>query len=82
MRQGGPRRHLEEYMAAVETRGGDYGLKIHWGRVCLPRTGTQQQVKAPDGSASQPKNSMLYLGALIDSGGAFGGELNRKLGAA
>ena len=47
------RSHIEEYIAAVKTQGGDYGLQIHSGKVCLLRTGTLQQFETLDGSVLQ-----------------------------
>ncbi len=62
--------HLEEYMAAVEKKGGDYGLQMHWGKVCLVRVGVDTPVRSPGGECIPAQPSMLYLGYLAN--GKFG----------
>ena len=42
--------HIEEYMAAVERKGLDYGLQVHWGEVHLVTVCASKSVSAPDGS--------------------------------
>ena len=46
--------HLEEYMAAVEKCGADYGLQVHWGKVHLVPVGTTQRVRGPSGQPIPP----------------------------
>ena len=74
--------HLEEYMAAVEKKGGDYGLQMHWGKVCLIRVGADTPVHKPRGEHIPAKPSMLYLGSTVHANGKFGCEVSRKIGAA
>ena len=75
-------RHIEEYMAAVERSGLDYGLQIHWGKVNLVSIGHQAAVRSPEGKDVKPQPSMLYLGSTIHMDGKFGPELSRKIGLA
>jgi hypothetical protein len=42
-------KHIEEYMAAVEQKGLDYGLQVHWGKIHLVRVCSAEAVKAPSG---------------------------------
>jgi hypothetical protein len=74
--------HLEEYMAAVEERGRDYGLQVHWGKVHLISVGTDTSIRSPSGAEITPKDSMLYLGSTIHADGKYGCEVSRKIGAA
>ena len=74
--------YVEEYMAAVEQRGFDYGLKLHWGKVQLVSVGADLPVTAPNGDSIQPVESMLYLGATLHRNGKFSCELARKIGKA
>ena len=75
--------HLEEYMARVEEKGRDYGLQMHWGKVCLVRVGfASHQVHTPQGEPIQAQDSMLYLGSTVHANGKFGCEISRKIGAA
>eukprot|EP00973_Karenia_brevis_P044169 6119247-Karenia_brevis.AAC.1 len=41
--------HIEEYMTAVEQRGKDYGLQIHWGKVCFVPVRSRTPVRSPNG---------------------------------
>ena len=75
-------KHVEEYMAAVEKRGLDYGLQVHWGKVHFVPVNTTDSIRAPSGDLIAPQESMLYLGATIHADGKFGCEVSRKLGAA
>ena len=75
-------KHLQEYMAAVEQCGRQYGLEIHWGKVHYVPVSSEQCVKSPAGETIQPKESMIYLGATIHGDGRFGSEVSRKIGAA
>ena len=74
--------HIQEYMAAVEHKGRDYGLEVHWGKVHLVKIGSDAEVRAPTGERIQPTDSMMYLGTTIHSNGKFGCEVGRKIGAA
>ena len=74
--------HLEEYMAAVEEKGRDYGLQVHWGKVHLISIDLEVQIRAPSGDAIPPKTSMLHLGSTIHADGKYGCEVSRKIGAA
>ena len=64
-------RHVEEYLAAVEQRGKEYGLQIHWGKVALVPVGAAASMRAPSGEIITPSASMLYLGATIHADGQF-----------
>ena len=74
--------NVEEYMAAVESKGKDYGLQVHWGKVHLITVGSTTPVKSPTGAEIPPQDSMLYLGSTIHKNGKFGCEISRKNGAA
>ena len=72
---------MEEYMAAVEAKGAEYGLQIHWGKVVLLPVCARGKVHAPDGSQLEPSDSMVYC-ASVHAGGKFSQEVARKLGKA
>ena len=74
--------HIEEYMAQVELKGRDYGLQVHWGKVCLVKVCVDSPVHGPNGQVLEAKDSMLYLGSTIHANGKFGCEVSRKIGAA
>ena len=74
--------HIEEYMAAVEAKGMDYGLQVHWGKVHLVGVCSAASIKSPTGDEIKSKSSILYLGAPIHADGKFGCEVSRKIGAA
>ena len=74
--------HVEEYMAAVEKKGLDYGLQIHWGKVHLISVGSEAPVRTPAGDTIPTAESLLYLGSTIHRNGKFGSEISRKIGAA
>jgi len=74
--------HVEEYMAAVEEKGRDYGLQVHWGKVHLICVGAASTVRAPTGNAIPQEASMIYLGSTIHTDGKFACEISRKIGAA
>ena len=68
-------------MARVEEKGRDYGLQMHWGKVCLVRVGSAtQQLHTPQGEPIQAQDSMLYLGSTVHANGKFGCEISRKIG--
>ena len=60
----------------------DYGLQIHWGKVALGTVCTQTPVRDPSGQIIASKESMLYLGSTVHSGGKFGCEISRRVGSA
>ena len=62
-------KHIEEYMEAVEQRGMDYGLQVHWGKVHLVPVGAMTPIHAPNGAVIRAQESMLYLGATIHADG-------------
>ena len=74
--------HLQEYMAAVEKCGADYGLQIHWGKVHLVPVGSEQDIHGPAGQEIPPQESMVYLGSSIHAGGKSSSEVARKIGCA
>ena len=74
--------HIEEYMAQVELKGRDYGLQVHWGKVCLVKVCADSPIHGPSGQVLEAKDSMLYLGSTIHANGKFGCEVSRKIGAA
>jgi hypothetical protein len=74
--------HIEEYMAAVERAGLEYGLQIHWGKVGLVAIGRHAPVHAPAGEEIKMQDSMVYLGSTIHKDGKFASEISRKIGAA
>jgi hypothetical protein len=47
--------YVEEYMAAIEKVGFDYGLQIHWGKVNLLAIGICAKVRSPTGQEIVPK---------------------------
>ena len=75
-------RDLEEYMAAIEKKGSDYGLQIHWGKVHLVPVRTADPVQTPRGEFLPAGESMVYLGSTLHASGKFGCEMSRKIGAA
>ena len=46
--------NVEKYMAAVELKGKDYGLQVHWGKVHSITVGTTTPVKSPTGAGIPP----------------------------
>ena len=62
--------HVEEYMAAVERCGLDYGLQLHWGKTQLVSVGTLvDRVRTPEGDEIVPSDSLVYLGATVHGNG-------------
>jgi len=74
--------HVEEYMAAIEKQGHEYGLQVHWGKTQLVTACIQQQLTCPNGQPLPNSQSMIYLGSTIHSNGKFSSEVARKLGIA
>jgi hypothetical protein len=74
--------HVEEYMAAVERCGQEYGLSIHWGKVHFLAVPSDHNLKAPDGRTLPCHQSILYLGCTIHRTGKFTVEVTRKIGTA
>jgi hypothetical protein len=50
--------HIEEYMAQVELKGRDYGLQVHWGKVCLVKVCADSPIHGPSGQVLEAKDSM------------------------
>ena len=75
-------RHVEEYMATIESCGHHYGLEIHWGKGQGLTACTDAAVHDPSGNCIQPSDSMLYLGAMVHSNGRAHTEVGRRIGAA
>jgi len=74
--------HVEEYAQAVERAGGNYGMKLHWGKTQAMCVGDAGSLRSPDGAAFEDTGSMQYLGALLAGNGRIDSELSRKIGTA
>ena len=73
---------VETYLAAVVAKGSEFGLALHFGKTQLLRVRSVEDVHLPSGEAVAGKNSMVYLGGLLHSGGRPEHELSRRLGLA
>ena len=73
---------VQEYMAAVQKVGLEYGLEIHWGKVHDVGVCTDQSVRDPSGNVVQSKESMVYLGSSLHSSGRSVSEISRRIGGA
>ena len=73
---------LSRFMSAVSACGNQHGLQLHWGKLQLMNVRTSGMIKRPDGTAIEPTNIIVYLGASISDDGRVGKELARRLGMA
>ena len=73
---------LSRFMSAVSACGNQHGLQLHWGKLQLMNVRTSGVIKRPDGTAIEPTNDIVYLGASISDDGRVGKELARRLGMA
>ena len=71
---------VEQFIAAIERTGREYGLSLHWGKVQLVKVRNNATVAAPDGKPFDPVDSMVYLGSLVHKDGRASAELSRRIG--
>ena len=73
---------LQEFAAAIERTGINYGMSLHWGKTQALSVCTDTRIRSPDGEELEGRSSVSYLGALVTSDGRADSEISRKLGAA
>jgi hypothetical protein len=73
---------VSEFLAAVATAGGHYGMSLHFGKLHLLQVGCQASITLPTQDALQPEASIEYLGTVLDESGKIGSELGRRIGRA
>ena len=62
---GGDDQHLNEYLHAVATAGGKYGMELHWGKFQVLAIQCSPRISATDGSELPVKSRMGYLGTIM-----------------
>jgi hypothetical protein len=73
---------VEEFAAAVEKAGNNYGMTLHWGKTQALSICTDSGLRRPDVSRIESKGSLQYLGGCISDDGRVDSELSRKIGVA
>ena len=74
--------HVAAYMEAIRAAGQNYGLAFNWRKLEVMPIRCEALFHQPDGTQIGEKDSLVYLGSLLDKAGNIGSELNRRLGAA
>ena len=74
--------HVEEYAAAVESTGAEFGMVLHWDKTQAIAIGSHDCLHTSTGMPIENKDSMTYLGALLTADGRSDSELSRRLGLA
>ena len=69
-------------MLAVQEAGKNYGLAFNWGKLEALPVRCVADIRRPDGAQIPQKDSMAYLGGLLDSSGSSSSELSRRIGMA
>jgi hypothetical protein len=76
-------KHLEEYLRAVYEAGRRYGMELHFGKFQMITTSRSPvSVGLPDGSRTEAKVSMEYLGSILQGDGLADSEVRRRIGIA
>jgi len=73
---------VEEYAAAVEKAGSEFGLCLHWGKTQALAVCADGILRDPQGNRVEDTGSMVYLGALLTADGRADSELSRRIGLA
>jgi len=73
---------VEEYAAAVEKAGAEFGLCLHWGKTQAVSVCSSEPLHSPQGDLIKDTGSMIYLGGLLTADGHADLELSRRIGAA
>jgi len=66
----------------MESAGKNYGLAFNWRKLEVLPIRCEAAFYKPDGAPIDQKDSIVYLGSLLDKAGNIGSELNRRLGMA
>ena len=74
--------HVEKFLAAVESSGANFGLKLHADKFHLLCARCTEQIRHTDGKGVCPEEELRYLGASISDDGRIQTELGRRLGMA
>eukprot|EP00959_Pyramimonas_sp_CCMP1952_P414581 8686407-Pyramimonas_sp.AAC.1 len=69
-------------MQAIQGRGKNYGLAFNWDKMEALPVRCETDIRRPDGAQIPEKDSIVYLGGLLDSSGSSGAELSRRNGMA
>ena len=65
---------VEEYAAAVEKAGSEFGLCLHWGKTQALAVCADGILRDPQGNRVEDTGSMVYLGALLTADGRTDSE--------
>ena len=75
-------KHLQSFLAAVESAGRYFGLELHDGKLQLLQVQTNERVRSTSGKDLTGSKSLQYLGSSLSADGRVGSELSRRIGAA
>ena len=73
---------VEEFAAAVEAAGADFGMSLHWDKTHALSIRSDYPLHGPDGKVVVDTGSLVYLGGLISADGRADSEISRRLGMA
>ena len=74
--------NIQSYMQAVSEAGQNYGLSFNWSKLEVMSMAGPCLIPTPTGGVIKQKDSIVYLGSLLQSDGSAGSELSRRLGEA
>ena len=74
--------HVEEFAAAVERAGLEFGMSLHRGKTQALSVCTETRLHGSQGGLVEDSGSMVYLGGLLTADGKSDSEISRKIGAA
>ena len=73
---------VEELTTAIGTAGSQFGMSLHWDKFQALSVSSPDQLRKPDGSYLEDRDSLVYLGGLLSRDGRAESEVSRRLGMA